>query len=106
MRSSKKNVADAIIMNMHVFVIKKLTLGGVINVNLIHVCAMITPATLDQSVMQIRVILVITVVMLVKKNVKVLKIIMNIIVALLKNMTVVHLKKPTPIMLEVIVPED
>ena len=93
-------------MNMHVFVIKKLTPGGAINVNLIHACAMIIPVTLDQSVMQIRVILVITVVMVVKKNVKVLKIIMNIIVALLKNMPVVHLKKPTPIMLEVIVPED
>jgi|TARA_Y100000389_G_scaffold204573_1_gene258068 hypothetical protein len=94
----QKNVADAIIMNMHVFVIKKLTPGGAINVNLIHVCAMITLVTLDQYVMQIRVILVITVAMVVKKNVKVLKIIMNIIVVLLKNITVVPQKKLIRIM--------
>ena len=62
-----KNVADAIIMNMHVSVIKKHTHGDAINANPIHAFAMITPVILDQYVMLILVILVIIAVMLVKK---------------------------------------
>ena len=85
-------------MNMHVSVIKKHTHGDAINANPIHVFAMITQVILVQYVMLIRVIPEIIAVMLVKKNVKVIKTIMNIIVVLPKNIIVVPQKKPTRIM--------